>query len=269
VALNRRNVAEDLGVIYPPPSSPLYLDVSTNALKIKPLLYSVEGRRGAILKLIPPPLSSIGQSLTSNSYLFDAGDRIVQFNGAQTSRLQRARAMELAGNIKYLERGGAVKLETYDEADADATEFLKIVGLEGMAPRERSPSATRARTASVAADEGGSDFKMSIFRIRDEEEPRKAIAMAWEGGRCERTILNSEFAFVVKTGGGEIFLWTGKAVTKRQRAMGEALVVALQRQRDATSIIALLSIKEGLEPALFKVRGARGLREDSTLSFNF
>ena len=137
-------------------------------------LLHVKGRRNVRVLQVPLQLSSLN---SGDVFILDAGLTLYQWNGADASRAEKAKGLDIALAIKDEERGGRAALITLAEGEAseEAAAFFAALGWTGApgaapiasaeeggadevaeaaacSPASASSSTTAARTGGRAAD---------------------------------------------------------------------------------------------------------------------
>jgi hypothetical protein len=189
-----------------------------------------------------------------NVYILDCGSSVYQWNGRHAHRLDKAKGLEIATNIKFKERGGACQIKVIDDTDTPEQdeemhkfhiEFWKYLG------------GTENDSQVQKEDKEFVPF-MKIYRISKSNDIRKMITIVPHdnrgNSRPSKDILNSKNAYVVDTG-SELYVWVGKRSTSNQRALGLLVaekIIQTQTDNHIPSWVRVTRLIENAETTLWK-----------------
>ncbi|EFA79075.1 villin [Heterostelium album PN500] len=210
------------------------------------LLMQIKGKRK--IRVIMAKLDSSSLN-THNSFVLDAGPRIFVWAGAKSSRVNRAKALDLANRIRQKERGGKSTLVQLDEGREDSADFWEILGGRLSSPASKP----------TPEEQDAESTKMSIYRIGNDVKKNSLKArLAWEGTDWRlpnKEILNTKFVYVIDCQ-TEVFIWIGKESSLPQRKMGYKVALALIAQKDRLPWTKITRINEFGESNLYKEKFA-------------
>ncbi|KAJ3192052.1 Coronin-2B [Irineochytrium annulatum] len=176
-------------------------------------LIAVMGRSRITISFV----ESTWQSLKSDcAFVLDTGNIIYRWYGVNSSRMARAKAMDVAARIRK-ERSNRPKLQLVEDDDAPILlAFYELLHVDHHAMMSALPDLTdddyKARTCPV-----------KIYRVIP-TAPRwsSRFFLIYEGHHPSKRLLENE-AIVVVESYAEVFLWTGKGANAEARSMGLVL----------------------------------------------
>jgi len=206
-------------------------------------LLHCKGARHVRVHQVPLTAASLNEG---DVFILDLGRKIIQWNGADSSRKEKMRGMDVSRKIKDEERGGKATFSLIDpkEAPVDpAEEKLFWDTLGGKKPIK-------------SAKEGGSDEQFEeksayiLFRVSD-ASGKLEITEVGRSPNLNKDLLDTNDCFILDAG-SEIYIWIGKGATKQERK--ESMITAqnfltTQKKPDWTPISRCV---EGAETPLFK-----------------
>eukprot|EP01133_Synstelium_polycarpum_P001211 gene1211-1400_t len=212
------------------------------------MLMQIKGKRKIRAIMANPVAESLN---THNSFVLDAGARIFVWTGVKSSRVNRAKALDLANRIRTKERGGKATLVQLDEGRDDNMDFWECLGGRGTSLPRTTPT----------PDEQDTEFtRMSVYRIGiDVKKNSLRARLAWEGSDWRlpaKELLHTKFVYVVDCMPGEIYIWIGKESASQQRRMGVRVALALVKSKDRADWTRITRITEFGESNLFKEKFA-------------
>jgi len=174
-------------------------------------------------------------------FILDADTIIYQWQGNESSRLERAKAVETCIKIRDDQHCSRSRITVVKQGE-EPEEFWKELGGKG-------PIKT--------AEEGGSDAETG-------NAVKKEVKLYWicdESGSMEITeitdrplvkdMLKSEDAYILDTG-SELYAWVGKGATKRERIAAMANAEAFLSMQGRPANTPITRICDGGEPPVFK-----------------
>eukprot|EP00321_Phaeocystis_globosa_P006172 CAMPEP_0118831002 /NCGR_PEP_ID=MMETSP1162-20130426/28845_1 /TAXON_ID=33656 /ORGANISM="Phaeocystis Sp, Strain CCMP2710" /LENGTH=846 /DNA_ID=CAMNT_0006762377 /DNA_START=39 /DNA_END=2579 /DNA_ORIENTATION=+ len=198
-------------------------------------LLHLKGKRTIQVKQVQCSASSLN---SGDVFILDKGDDIYQWNGAECSKKEKSKALEVTLSIKDDERGGKAQLHVMDEG-SELDVFWEILG-------------GKTAIAPATSDEEGScksSKPCKLFVVSDASGQMLVDEVAT--GNLAKDMLKTEDAFIVDNE-TEIFVWVGKGATadERKAALSHGQdYVTKQGRPDWTRVTKIL---EGTEPTTFK-----------------
>nr|XP_028577335.1 advillin [Podarcis muralis]XP_028577336.1 advillin [Podarcis muralis] len=229
--------------------------VETNVYNVKRLLH-VKGKRNVIAAEVEMSWDSFN---VGDVFLLDLGKVIVQWNGPQSNRQERMKAMLLAKDIRDRERGGRVEIGVVEgEVEEASPDLMKVMENElGERLQEIQPAISdevvdQQRKTNVSlyrvSDSGG---KMQVT-----EEAKRPLM---------QDMLSHDDCYILDHGGMKIYVWKGKGASKmeKQTAMSKALeFVQMKGYPPSTN---LETVHDGAESAMFKQLFKKWTVQDQTV----
>jgi len=209
------------------------------ASEAEPQLLRVSGKRAVRITEESTSASSLN---SSDCFVLDLGDRLIQWNGGRAKSKTKLCALKLALQHRDEMHGGKTEVETLEEGDTSspaAAAFFKALGCSEP-----------ASLSIPAAADGGSDV--------GEEQPA-ALYQAQEGGDFKQLAASSPSAaqlepsgLLVLDAGRTVYAWLGSRAGPelRNRAIGMATKFAAERKGGRAPSVQL--VKSGLEPPIFR-----------------
>jgi len=166
-------------------------------------LLHIKGKK--LIRVHEVPLSH--SSLNSGDvFIVDAGKEIIQWNGAKSGVLERAKGAEIAQAIEA-EREGHSFNRVIDEGSEDDDFWTKIGGKGSIAP----------------AEAGGSDLEESqhadkekiLFRLSD-ASGKFEFTEVGRGHKIQKKLLDSNDVFILDSG-FEVYAWVGTKTSAGER----------------------------------------------------
>ncbi|KAG0227731.1 hypothetical protein BGW42_002750 [Actinomortierella wolfii] len=137
-------------------------------------------------------------------FILDTGKVLYQWNGKESSGVERVKAAEYAHGIQS-ERAGDVKVETFDEGERDQRIFWKALGGE-----------VEVKPAEAVSEEP--QYVKKLYRLSNANGDFEFTLEA-EGPKVNRDLLDSNDVFILNTG-SEIFVWVGSGANKEEHKNG-------------------------------------------------
>eukprot|EP01099_Mayorella_cantabrigiensis_P000414 TRINITY_DN1191_c0_g1_i1.p1 TRINITY_DN1191_c0_g1~~TRINITY_DN1191_c0_g1_i1.p1 ORF type:complete len:857 (-),score=275.17 TRINITY_DN1191_c0_g1_i1:59-2320(-) len=206
-------------------------------------LLHCKGARHVRVHQVPLSADSLNEG---DVFILDLGRKIIQWNGADSSRKEKMRGMDVSRKIKDEERGGKATFALIDAKEAPVDPEEEKLFWETLGGKKKVKSAS----------EGGSDEHFEeksaylLFRVSD-ASGKLEITEVGRSPKLSKDLLDSNDCFILDAG-SEIFTWIGKGATKQERK--ESMITAQsflksQKKPDWTPISRCV---EGAETPLFK-----------------
>lgn len=205
----------------------------------EPRLLHLKGARNVRVTSVPVKADSLNDG---DVFILDLGLTIYQWNGSKSSKLEKAKGVDVGTKIKDDERKGRAKLILLDGSDKAAEEaFWKALG--GKPAKIKS------------AEEGGSDEKhekaasYTLFKVSDASGSLEVT----EVGRSplSKELLDGNDCFILDAE-SDIFVWVGKGATKEERKQSMIHATQYLKQTGKPAHTPITRVPEGGETPLFK-----------------
>ncbi|NXU59249.1 VILI protein, partial [Turnix velox] len=188
--------------------------VETNTYNIQRLLH-VKGKKNVIAAEVEMSWKSFNRG---DVFLLDLGQLIIQWNGPESNRNERLKAMTLAKDIRDRERGGRAKVGVVDGEDEGASPGLMQVLTHVLGEK---------RDIKAATPDDKVDQKLnSALKLYHVSNANGNLVIQEIAIRpLTQDMLLHEDCYILDQGGLRIFVWKGKNANKeeKQQAMSRAL----------------------------------------------
>ncbi|NXQ07860.1 VILI protein, partial [Vidua macroura] len=215
--------------------------VETNTYHVQRLLH-VKGKKNVVAGEVEMSWKSFNRG---DVFLLDLGQLIIQWNGPESNRNERLRAMTLAKDIRDRERGGRAKVGVVDGEDEDASpELMKVLKHVLGEKRDIQPA-----IPDVKVDQ---TLKSSLKLYHVSNASGNLIIQEVAVRPLTQDMLLHEDCYILDQGGIKIFVWKGKNANKeeKQQAMSRALgFIKAKNYPDSTSVE---TENDGSESAIFR-----------------
>ncbi|NWH36962.1 VILI protein, partial [Chloropsis hardwickii] len=215
--------------------------VETNTYNIQRLLH-VKGKKNVVAGEVEMSWKSFNRG---DVFLLDLGQLIIQWNGPESNRNERLRAMTLAKDIRDRERGGRAKVGVVDGEDEDASPgLMKVLKHVLGEKRDIQPA--------IPDDKVDQTLKSSLKLYHVSNASGNLVIQEVAIRPLTQDMLLHEDCYILDQGGIKIFVWKGKNANKeeKQQAMSRALgFIKAKNYPDSTSVE---TENDGSESAVFR-----------------
>ncbi|KAI5280636.1 Advillin [Manis pentadactyla] len=177
-------------------------------------------------------------------FLLDLGKAIIQWNGPDSNRGERLKAMLLAKDIRDRERGGRAELGVI-EGDEEATspELMKVL---------QDTLGQRSIIKPPVPDEIRDQWQKSSIMLYHVSDSAGQLAVTEIATRpLVQDLLNHDDCYILDQSGTKIYVWKGRGATKveKQTAISKALnFIVLKGYPSSTNVE---TVNDGAESAMF------------------
>ncbi|XP_058665366.1 villin-1 [Ammospiza caudacuta] len=188
--------------------------VETNTYNVQRLL-QVKGKKNVVAGEVEMSWKSFNRG---DVFLLDLGQLIVQWNGPESNRNERLRAMTLAKDIRDRERGGRAKVGVVDGEDEDASPgLMKVLKHVLGEKRDIQPA--------IPDNKVDEKLKSSLKLYHVSNASGNLVIQEVAVRPLTQDMLLHEDCYILDQGGIKIFVWKGKDASKeeKQQAMSRAL----------------------------------------------
>ncbi|XP_064370852.1 villin-1 isoform X1 [Dromaius novaehollandiae] len=215
--------------------------VETNTYNVQRLLH-VKGKKNVAAGEVEMSWESFNRG---DVFLLDLGQLIIQWNGPESNRTERLKAMTLAKDIRDRERGGRAKVGVVDGEDEDASPGLMKV-LTHMLGEKRD---IKAAIPDEVVDQA---LKNSLKLYHVSDTSGKLIIQEVAVRPLTQDMLLHEDCYILDQGGLRIFVWKGRGSTKeeKQQAMNRALGFIKAKNYPASTTVE--TENDGAESSVFR-----------------
>ncbi|KAL2085121.1 hypothetical protein ACEWY4_018441 [Coilia grayii] len=216
--------------------------VETNAYNILRLLH-VKGTKHITATEVEVSWSSFNKG---DIFLLDMGKVIAQWNGPQSSRRERLKAVQLAQDIRDRERGGRAQIGVVEGGrEEDSPEVMKVMR---AVLGQRSGGVRDA----VPDDKPGVGQIGSIRLYSVSDASGKLLVQEVASQPLTQDLLRSTDCYIVDQGGMHVYVWKGKQASKEERRTALSRAVGFIKAKNYPSSTGVEVIGEGGESAMFK-----------------
>ncbi|XP_075055429.1 advillin [Mixophyes fleayi] len=216
--------------------------VDTNTYDVKRLLH-VKGKRNVTASEVELSWNSFN---LNDVFLLDLGRIIIQWNGPESNKAERIKAMMLAKDIRDRERGGRMEIGVIEGDNENA--FPELLKLLVSTLGER-----RCKLGPGSADEVADQTQkcnIMLYHVSDASGKMEVTEVATRP--LVQDSLNHQDCYILDQGGTKIYVWKGKGSTKaeKQTAMSKALEFIKMKSYPRTTNVE--TVNDGAESAMFK-----------------
>ncbi|NWI00194.1 VILI protein, partial [Tichodroma muraria] len=215
--------------------------VETNTYNVQRLLH-VKGKKNVVAGEVEMSWKSFNRG---DVFLLDLGQLIIQWNGPESNRNERLRAMTLAKDIRDRERGGRAKVGVVDGEDEEASPgLMKVLKHVLGEKRDIQPA--------IPDDKVDQTLKSSLKLYHVSNTSGNLVIQEVAVRPLTQDMLLHEDCYILDQGGIRIFVWKGKNANKeeKQQAMSRALgFIKAKNYPDSTSVE---TENDGSESAIFR-----------------
>uniref|UniRef100_A0A667ZLP2 Villin like n=1 Tax=Myripristis murdjan TaxID=586833 RepID=A0A667ZLP2_9TELE len=214
--------------------------VETNFYNILRLLH-VKGRKHVTAKEVEVSWNSFNNG---DIFLLDVGKAIVQWNGPQSNRQEKLKAVLLAQDIRDRERGGRAQIGIVEgQYEEDSPEWMRIMnGVLGQ-------RTWHLKEAIPDDPELTPNGNVRLYHVSDNSGNLLVQEMATQP--LTQDLLRSTDCYIVDQGGSCVMVWKGRRASKeeRQAALSRAGFIKAKSYPPNTKVEVMT---EGGESAMFK-----------------
>ncbi|XP_075611880.1 villin-1 [Balearica regulorum gibbericeps] len=188
--------------------------VETNTYNIQRLLH-VKGKKNVTAAEVEMSWKSFNRG---DVFLLDLGQLIIQWNGPESNRNERLKAMTLAKDIRDRERGGRAKVGVVDGEDEGTSPGLMQVLTHVLGEKTDIKAAT-------PDDKVDQNLQSSLKLYHLSNASGNLVIQEVAIRPLTQDMLLHEDCYILDQGGLKIFVWKGKNANKeeKQQAMSRAL----------------------------------------------
>ncbi|NXK47472.1 VILI protein, partial [Chauna torquata] len=215
--------------------------VETNTYNVQRLLH-VKGKKNVVAAEVEMSWKSFNRG---DVFLLDLGQLIVQWNGPESNRTERLKAMTLAKDIRDRERGGRAKVGVVEGEDEGASPGLMQVLTHVLGEKQDIK-------AAIPDDTVDQILKTSLKLYHVSNASGNLVIQEVAVRPLTQDMLQHEDCYILDQGGLKIFVWKGKNSNKeeKQQAMSRALGFIKAKNYPASTSVE--TENDGSESAVFR-----------------
>uniref|UniRef100_A0A8B9UV80 Villin-1 n=1 Tax=Anas zonorhyncha TaxID=75864 RepID=A0A8B9UV80_9AVES len=212
------------------------------------LMYVGGGSGGA--HILPPPIPlQVEMSWKSfnrgDVFLLDLGQLIIQWNGPESNRAERLKAMTLAKDIRDRERGGRAKVGVVDGENEGATPELVQVLLQVLGEKRDIKAAIPDNQVEQIHNNS-----LKLYHVSDASGNLVIQEIAIRP--LTQDMLQHEDCYILDYGGHKIFVWKGKNSTKEEKQQAMSRALGFIKAKNYPSSTSVETENDGSESAVFR-----------------
>lgn len=200
----------------------------------EPRLLHLKGARSVRVMEVPLKSSSLN---AGDVFVLDLGKKLMQWNGSEANKKEKAKALDVCLGIKDDERGGKASIDAFNQG-AEPDDFWKALGGKGpVAPPthdDLEKSAKGIPTLFKVSDASGTVTTTEISK-----------------GDLKKSMMDSNDVFLLDNH-AEIFVWVGKGASETERKKGMTIGSDYCAQGGRPKGTKVTKVMEGTEPTVFK-----------------
>jgi len=172
-------------------------------------------------------------------FVLDMGLKLIQWNGAEANRKEKAKALDVCLSIKDDERGGKATIDACEQG-AEPEEFWTALG--GKGPVAPAISDTVSDTAKGAKT-------VTLYKVSDATGAMTTTEVAKDA--LGKEMLDSNDVFILDNV-SEIFVWVGKGASTDERKGGMKVGDDYCTKAGRPKGTRVVKVMEGCETTVFK-----------------
>ncbi|KAK9527712.1 hypothetical protein VZT92_014250 [Zoarces viviparus] len=216
--------------------------VDTNVYNILRLLH-VKGRKHVTATEVEVSWNSVNNG---DIFLLDMGKAIVQWNGPQSNRREKLKAVLLAQDIRDRERGGRAQIGLVEGGDEkDSPELMKVMmavlGQRNGQLKEAIPDDKPDQVQNTST---------RLYHVF--ENSGNLVVQEVATQPLTQDLLHSSDCYIVDQRGSSVMVWKGKQASKKERQEALNRAVGYIKAKNYPSSTSVKVMSEGGESAMFK-----------------
>nr|CBN81991.1 Villin-1 [Dicentrarchus labrax] len=216
--------------------------VDTNVYNVLRLLH-VKGRKHVTAREVEVSWNSFNNG---DIFLLDMGKAIVQWNGPQSNRREKLKAVLLAQDIRDRERGGRAQIGIVEGGDErDSPELMKVM----MAVLGQRSGQLKEATPDDKPDQVQNN-NVRLYHVF--ENSGNLVVQEVATQPLTQDLLHSSDCYIADQRGSSVMVWKGKQASKEERreALNRAMGYIKAKNYPASTSVEVMT--EGGESAMFK-----------------
>ncbi|KAJ3611630.1 hypothetical protein NHX12_021645, partial [Muraenolepis orangiensis] len=222
--------------------SPKFRSYFKNGIIILRLLH-VKGRKNVTAAEVDVSWSSFNKG---DIFLLDMGKAIVQWNGPQSNRREKLKAVLLAQDIRDRERGGRAQITVVEGSDEEDTPGLMKIMRDVLGQRT-------GQLKDAIPDEGhdvSQGNTVKLYHVSDKSG--KLVVQEVASQPLTQDLLHSTDCYIVDQGGSSLLVWKGRKASQEERRSALSSAVGFIKAKNYPKSTNVEVMAEGGESAIFK-----------------
>ncbi|TRZ01849.1 hypothetical protein DNTS_007154 [Danionella cerebrum] len=218
-----------------------FTHVETNVYNIQRLLH-VKGTKHVTAREVEVSWNSFN---LGDIFLLDLGKAIIQWNGPQSNRQEKLKAVMLAQDIRDRERGGRAQIGVVEGGQEDASPDLMKILLSVLGPR------TGHLKEAIPDDKAELNQSSSVKLYHVCDGSGKLLVQEVAASPLTQDLLSSSDCYIVDQG-SSIMVWKGKGASDEERRSALSRAVGFIKAKNYPASTKVEVMSEGGESAMFK-----------------
>ncbi|NWX33811.1 VILI protein, partial [Notiomystis cincta] len=215
--------------------------VETNTYNVQRLLH-VKGKKNVVAGEVEMSWKSFNRG---DVFLLDLGQLIIQWNGPESNRNERLRAMTLAKDIRDRERGGRAKVGVVDGEDEDASpELMKVLKHVLGEKRDIQPAIPDNKVDQIVKS------SLKLYHVSNTSGNLVIQEVAIQP--LTQDMLLHEDCYILDQGGIGIFVWKGKNANKEEKQEAMSRALSFIKAKNYPESTRVETENDGSESAVFR-----------------
>ncbi|NXI71371.1 VILI protein, partial [Anseranas semipalmata] len=215
--------------------------VETNTYNIQRLLH-VKGKKNVVAAEVEMSWKSFNRG---DVFLLDLGQLIVQWNGPESNRTERLKAMTLAKDIRDRERGGRAKVGVVEGEDEGSSPELMQVLTHVLGEK-------RDIQAAIPDDKVDQMQKTSLKLYHVSNASGNLVIQEVAIRPLTQDMLQHEDCYILDQGGLKIFVWKGKNSNREEKQQAMSRALGFIKAKNYPSSTSVETENDGSESAIFR-----------------
>uniref|UniRef100_A0A8C1RBY6 Villin-like n=1 Tax=Cyprinus carpio TaxID=7962 RepID=A0A8C1RBY6_CYPCA len=218
-----------------------FTHVETNTFNIQRLLH-VKGTKHVTAREVEVSWSSFN---LGDIFLLDLGKAVIQWNGPQSNRQEKLKAVLLAQDIRDRERGGRAQIGVIEGGQEEASPELMKLMISVLGQR------TGHLKESIPDDKPDQNQTSIIKLYHVSDASGQLLVQEVATSPLTQDLLSSSDCYILDQGGSSVMVWKGKAASDEERssALSRAGFIKAKNYPSNTKVEVM---SEGGESAMFK-----------------
>ncbi|XP_073686433.1 advillin [Garra rufa] len=219
-----------------------FTHVESNVYNIQRLLH-VKGTKHVTAREVEVSWSSFN---LGDIFLLDLGKAIIQWNGPQSNRQEKLKAVLLAQDIRDRERGGRSQIGVIEGWQEEASPELMKIMISVLGQRSghlKEP---------VPDDKPGLNETSNVKLYHVSDASGQLLVQEVATSPLTQDLLISTDCYILDQGGSTVMVWKGKAASDEERHSALSRAVGFIKAKNYPSNTKVEVMSEGGESAMFK-----------------
>ncbi|XP_052398778.1 advillin-like isoform X1 [Carassius gibelio] len=219
-----------------------FTHVETNMFNIQRLLH-VKGTKHVTAREVEVSWSSFN---LGDIFLLDLGKAIIQWNGPQSNKQEKIKAVLLAQDIRDRERGGRAQIGVIEGGQEEASPELMKIMISVLGHR------TGHLKESIPDDKPDQNQTSIVKLYHVSDASGQLMVQEVATSPLTQDLLKSSDCYILDQGGSSIMVWKGKGASDEERRSALGRSVGFIKAKNYPSNTKVEVMSEGGESAMFK-----------------